>query len=386
MKVFSLFSGIGGFEKGLVSHGIDCVGFCEIEDAASSVLEVQFPGTTIHKDVTRLTSIPKVDLITAGFPCQDLSQAGPKSGIGGARSSLVDEVFRLVKNKKSQPDFVLLENVSYMLRLHKGASIKHIISNAETLGYRWAYRVIDARTFGLPQRRERVVFLMSNKLPPEDILFPSGHIETHIDDSVGNVDPKLLYGFYWTEGKRGLGWTKNAVPTIKGGSGIGIPSPPAIWDPANGFFGTPAIEDAERMFGFPAGWTQSSQNASSKAGARWKLLGNSICVPMVDWVGQQIRNPIGFNAHRISFDADKKLPIAAFGGNGKAFGVDVTTWVQEAPAPNLRNFLKFPMKPLSLRAASGFYSRATDTKVIKFADGFLASLKHYIDNHTEGLI
>jgi DNA (cytosine-5)-methyltransferase 1 len=384
MKVFSLFSGIGGFECALEKHGADCVGFCEIDGAAQSVLRHRFPGVRIHNDILELKALPKIDILTAGFPCQDLSQAGPKVGITGARSSLVDHVFRLLESSKNPPSFVLLENVSYMLRLHQGASVRYVIDRAERLGFNWAYRVMDARSFGTPQRRERIIFLLSRRENPAEILFPTGIVDSGVDDSVGQqIDKKCLYGFYWTEGKRGLGWAKNSVPTIKGGSTIGIPSPPAIWDPKSGLFGTPSLNDAERLFGFPVGWTDAAENYSTKAGTRWKLLGNSLSVPMVDWVAQQMFRPQGLGAESRPLQENERFPSAAYGSRGVRRVVDASVWVQKAPQPNLRKFLSEPLKPLSLRAASGFYKRAKESTVIRFSEGFLESLATYIQSHPD---
>ncbi|NDK38814.1 DNA (cytosine-5-)-methyltransferase [Pseudoxanthomonas gei] len=375
-----LFSGIGGFELAFSRRGVECVGLCDIDPVAQEVLRFRFPNVPISGDIQKLKGLQGAEILTAGFPCQDLSQAGEKVGIRGARSGLVDEIFRLIAAEKRKPKWVILENVSYMLKLKQGRAMEHVIKQAEALGYNWAYRVLDARSFGLPQRRERVVILLSLEEDPSQVLFPTGYVIPNVDDAVGFVDEKSSYGFYWTEGKRGLGWVKDAVPTIKGGSALGIPSPPAIWVPSTGQFGTPSILDAERMFGFPAGWTEPAIKQSSRAGARWKLVGNTICVPMVDWVAEQIEAPKGLGApvHRIAKTA--RLPKAAYGLSGQRYSVDVSTWAIQAPAPRLAAFLQDPLKPLSLRAASGFYQRAQESTAIRFADGFLPSMAAYIED------
>lgn len=379
MSVLGLFSGIGGFELALQREGYECAGLCEIDRDAKSVLTAKFPNAPIFPDVRTLESAQAATIITAGFPCQDLSQAGPKHGIQGARSGLVDEIFRLLRQPGTNPDWVILENVSYMLKLAKGEAMRYILGEIEALGYKWAYRVIDARCFGLPQRRERVVLLLSKRHDPEDVLFPNGEVVSGIDDAVGEVSPECLYGFYWTEGKRGLGWTRNAVPTIKGGSSLGIPSPPAIWDPRSGLFGTPSIEDAERLCGFESGWTEAASGINAKKGARWKLVGNTICVPMVTWVAQQIATPRGMNAKTSKLSKRDRPPTAAFGGPGKTrMKVEVTTWVHDAEKPDLRGFLQHDLSPLSIRAASGFLKRARETTTIRFSPGFLDSLHSYV--------
>jgi DNA (cytosine-5)-methyltransferase 1 len=308
-----------------------------------------------------------------------LSQAGAKAGIGGSRSSLVDHVFRLIESSERKPEWVVLENVSYMLRLKNGVAMNHIVSRAEALGYNWAYRVLDARGFGLPQRRERVLIVLSRTNDPSEVLFPTGAVEPNVNDTVGAVQPESVYGFYWTEGKRGLGWAKDSVPTIKGGSALGIPSPPAIWIPATGQFGTPSITDAERMFGFPAGWTEPADSVSKRAGARWKLVGNTICVPMVEWLCENLANPNGRGATATPISHSTRLPMAAFGLRGQRFAAEVSNWAYDAPAPALGDFLQDDLKPLSIRAASGFYKRALESTTIRFADGFLDSMQSYIE-------
>src|ERR1700752_1062926 len=104
--------------------------------------------------------------------------------------------------------------------------MRHVVGRLESLGFQWAYRVVDARAFGLPQRRQRVVLLASRTEDPCPVLFGGEDTEPH-----GDLDGAEHVGFYWTEGLRGLGLAIDAVPTLKGGSGLGIPSPPAVWMP-----------------------------------------------------------------------------------------------------------------------------------------------------------
>ena len=109
-----------------------------------------------------------------------------------------------------------------MLQLSKGRALALILDELERLEYRWAYRVVDTLAFGLPQRRQRVFLVATRIGDPRGVLL--------VDDA-GEPPPRVpssrtAFGFYWTEGIRGLGWAVDAVPTLKGGSTIGIPSPP----------------------------------------------------------------------------------------------------------------------------------------------------------------
>ena len=88
MKAVSLFSGIGGIEVGLAKHGFETSLFCEIDPLARSVLRKNFPDAEVHDDILSLENLPDADIVTAGFPCQDLSQAGGKRGISGAKSEI----------------------------------------------------------------------------------------------------------------------------------------------------------------------------------------------------------------------------------------------------------------------------------------------------------
>src|SRR5699024_8964562 len=108
---------------GLSLAGFEPYALCEIEPGARAVLEARFPLVNVIKDVKDIEKLsPKIKIITAGFPCQDLSSSGQKVGINGERSFLVDEVFRLLETS-SEVDWVILENVKFMLHLNKGSAM-----------------------------------------------------------------------------------------------------------------------------------------------------------------------------------------------------------------------------------------------------------------------
>ena len=220
LSCVGLFAGIGGIEFGLHIAGHTTELLCEIDEGARAVLATHFPNASLANDVREVRSLPVVDLIAAGFPCQDLSQAGRTAGIKGTQSGLVGELFRLLEHSKIDPRWLLLENVPFMLQLERGRAMKTLTKWLGQNDFNWAYRTVDAQAFGLPQRRQRVLLLASRSEDPREILF--------VDDA--EVPPVIEHthsacGFYWTEGNKGLGWAVDAVPTLKGGSTIGIPSP-----------------------------------------------------------------------------------------------------------------------------------------------------------------
>ncbi len=385
LSVAGLFAGIGGIELGLQRAGHESELLCEIEPGARRVLETRFPGAETCEDVTEVDQLPAVDLVAAGFPCQDLSQAGGKQGIGGAKSGVVEHLFRLLEGSEAtRPPWVLIENVSYMLRLGTGQAMGYLVERLEALGYHWAYRVVDARAFGVPQRRQRVLLLASREEDPAPVLLARDAGEPESVDSIGPVSSESSYGFYWTEGRRGLGWARDAIPTLKGGSRVGIPSPPAIWRPADGCFGLPSLEDAERLQGFPSGWTVAADEVYDRPRRqRWSLAGNAVCVPVAEWVGRRlaVSNPGRVTGAR-PLESGQRWPLAAYGSKHGRFGVAVSKRPTQRRFVPLGEFLADPLTPLSERAARGFLSRAREGK-LRFGDGFLDDLEGYIAGWNE---
>lgn len=377
LSVAGLFAGIGGIELGLHRAGHESAILCEIDPGASNVLRRHFADVPLTPDVREIKALPPVDVVAAGFPCQDLSQAGRTAGIGGIQSSLVGHVFRLLDSRRRGPRWLLLENVSFMLQLERGKAMRYLVDELEARGYSWAYRVVDTRAFGLPQRRQRVILLASRTEDARDVLFADDAAPVNTPFS-----PDLWCGFFWTEGLRGLGWAVDAVPTLKGGSTIGIPSPPAIWNPRAGTIRTPEIRDAERLQGFDADWTLAALDvAGVRRGHRWKLVGNAVSVPVAQWVGERLASPGDFDPTRSGALLGRGVawPKAAWGAGGKVYPVNVSLWPLSVPAPHLSDFLAFPLTLLSARAAGGFLSRA-EVSNLHFDEkpGFLEDVRRHV--------
>ena len=130
MNVVGLFAGVGGLELGLSQAGHHTALLCEKWEPARSVLDDRFPDVPKQSDVRDLSDLPAdTEVLTAGFPCQDLSQAGRTAGIGGGRSSSVGEVFRLLRRRRVP--YVILENVPFMLQLDRGRALAHIVAELE---------------------------------------------------------------------------------------------------------------------------------------------------------------------------------------------------------------------------------------------------------------
>ena len=156
MRVLDLFSGIGGFSLGLERAGMTTVAFCEVDPFCRAVLAQHWPGVPIYDDVRTLTADAlrrdgiAVDVICGGFPCQDVSFAGKRAGLEGARSGLWSEYARLIGELR--PKFVVVENVPGLLSLGMGA----VLGDLAALGYDAVWDCVPASAVGAPHRRDRV--------------------------------------------------------------------------------------------------------------------------------------------------------------------------------------------------------------------------------------
>jgi DNA (cytosine-5)-methyltransferase 1 len=157
LKMLDLFSGIGGFALAArMVGGINTTQFCEIDPYCQKVLQKNFPGVPIHDDITTFTAEPgRYDLITGGFPCQDISSANPNGrGLEGKRSGLFYELIRIVC--ECRPCYIVLENVSAMLSKQNGRIMGSVLWALSESGYDAEWQVISAASVGAPHLRERV--------------------------------------------------------------------------------------------------------------------------------------------------------------------------------------------------------------------------------------
>jgi DNA (cytosine-5)-methyltransferase 1 len=161
MKAVSLFAGVGGFDLALTLEGVDVVAAVEIDRKARSVLREHFPQTQLLEDINDVTGKQLIKfgfepdgIIVGGFPCQDLSTAGKRQGLSGARSGLFWEICRLLDETSAK--WVVLENVAGLLSSNGGKDLGTVITALAERGYGVAYRVLDSQHFGVPQRRKRI--------------------------------------------------------------------------------------------------------------------------------------------------------------------------------------------------------------------------------------
>lgn len=181
MKILSLFSGIGAFEKALKNLKIDyeLVGYCDIDKYASKAYSM------IHNvsedknfgDITKINAdeLPKdIDLITYGFPCQDISVAGKQKGFadenGKTRSGLFFDALRIIETAK--PKIAIAENVKNLTSKKFKVEFDIVLKSLEQAGYNNYWQVLNAKDYGIPQNRERVFIVSVRKDVDKGFEFP----------------------------------------------------------------------------------------------------------------------------------------------------------------------------------------------------------------------
>lgn len=168
LKVLSLFSGIGAFEKALSNIGIDydLTNYCEIDEYASRAYSL-IHGVSEDKNLGDITKIKEeelddFDLMTYGFPCQSFSMQGKRLGFDDpVNGNLFFESMRIVRHKK--PKFLVAENVKGLITHDKGNTLKTILKTLEFLGYNNYYKVLNSVNFNVPQARERLFIVSIRK-------------------------------------------------------------------------------------------------------------------------------------------------------------------------------------------------------------------------------
>ena len=153
-----LFCGIGGFRIAMQNVGGHCLFSSDIDPHAKVVYENNF-GDLPFGDITKINKdiIPQHDILAAGFPCQPFSISGLKKGFNDTRGTLIYHVLEIIK--LHSPKVVFLENVKHLIHHDKGRTLTTIIKNLEKLKYKISYELLNAKDFGVPQNRERIIII-----------------------------------------------------------------------------------------------------------------------------------------------------------------------------------------------------------------------------------
>lgn len=178
LRFIDLFAGIGGVRCGLEQAAREkgiipvCVMTSEIKPYAVSVLKDNHPTETITGDITKIDTknIPDFDILCAGFPCQAFSSAGKRQGFADTRGTLFFEVERILKEKR--PKGFILENVEGLVNHDGGKTLQVIIDKLHALKYKFDFRVLNSKYFGVPQERKRIYIVGSIDEKPDLDNFP----------------------------------------------------------------------------------------------------------------------------------------------------------------------------------------------------------------------
>ncbi|KZR57892.1 DNA (cytosine-5-)-methyltransferase [Pseudobacillus badius] len=183
LKILSLFSGMGAFEKALKNLGIghEVVNYCEWEEPIAKSYSIlhNIPMERNLGDISKVdeTKLPDFDLMTYGFPCTDVSVAKVNGlGLEGGQSGLLYEALRIAEHKL--PKYMIAENVKNLVGKHK-AGFEDMLKRLEGMGYNNYWKVLDAKDFGVPQERHRV-FVVSIRKDIDDgkFTFPTARPST----------------------------------------------------------------------------------------------------------------------------------------------------------------------------------------------------------------
>ncbi len=318
-----LFAGIGGFRIALEKYGGNCVFSSEFDKYCANIYELNF-GETPKGDITKIdeTIIPSHDVLAAGFPCQSFSSAGLQKGFEDTRGTLFFDILRIVKEKK--PKVLLLENVKNIIYHDKGKTFEKIVKHLKKTGYLVSWKILNAKDFDVPQNRERIIIIGSltetfdfSKIKYKKIKFKIKNILEDENKNIKFLSPNeyiLINSNQIKEQNSGLifvGYRKK--PIRKNGARPNTEHLSRVHKQCNRIYSSegnhPTLSSSEtagryfvyhnkrvrkltlkeccRLMGFPEDFKKNSSNSEG-----YKQIGNSIAIPMLESVIEQIKKQL----------------------------------------------------------------------------------------------
>lgn len=299
-----LFSGIGGFRLALEGLGGKCVFSSDIDEKASDTYEENF-GERPSGDITKIPSeeIPDHDILCGGFPCQPFSIGGFRKGFEDTRGTLFFEVERILRDKK--PKAFFLENVRGLINHNKGRTFSIIKKRLNELGYDLHYKIFNSKDYGIPQNRERIFIVGFNKknsftfpnkkldlIPIEKILeknvkghgvteIAKKHILNHLNSQKHKKKVALGGKIIVTEVRPSRCTIRNdgISPCLTAKMGTGGNNVPILVDEMRKL----TVRECLRLQGFPEEFKMKENYGQS-----YKQLGNSVTVPLIKRVAENI--------------------------------------------------------------------------------------------------
>ena len=296
MTYLSVCSGIEAATVAWEPLGFKPIGFAEIEPFPCELLKQKYPNVKNYGDITQYEkwNAGQFDILVGGTPCQSFSIAGKRGGTDDIRGQLMYSYLGIVG--KYKPQWVVWENVPGVLSSGKGLDFASFLSGLEESGYGWAYRVLDAQYFGVPQRRRRV--------------FVVGHSDNRTD-----LASKVLFEPKSMQRDFKKGGEKQKKPAVSIGKGVDYfrrggnykyhrdkkastlrnSASPDCFDLVldRDLIRRLTPLECERLQGFPDNYTQIEWKGKPKDQCpdshRYKAIGNSMAVPVMRWIGERIK-------------------------------------------------------------------------------------------------
>jgi DNA (cytosine-5)-methyltransferase 1 len=306
MNVGSLFSGVGGLDLGFERQGFSVSWACDKERSCRKILAKHFPNATIYEDVRTIDpdKASPVDVVIGGFPCQDLSTGGQRKGLAGERSGLFYEFIRIVRDMPTRPSFVVVENVPGMLTSSNGRDFGIVLNE---MVKQWspksiAWRTLDSRFFGVPQRRERVFVVadLRGERAAEvldlntDMRGDTRARTTNGKNTVSAFSP--LFDEYVEQYPEAIRksrkaqsnkdfetWVQTEYSNTLNLFDVGQRSSVLVMENKNTVRYLTPLE-WERLQGFPDGWTDGLSDR-----ARYNQMGNAVTVNVAEWVAKRMK-------------------------------------------------------------------------------------------------
>lgn len=330
MRYMDLFSGIGGFALGLKQARIEFEEhwFSEIDKNAINIYKKHFPNAKELGDVRAIRDFSgiKADIITFGFPYQDLSVAGKRRGLAGDRSGLFFEAMRIIRELK--PQYFIFENVKGLLTNNGGADYVRCLREIADIGlYECEWQLVNT-SWVLPQNRERIYFVGYIGGKSRSQIFPiekQGKQNTQRNNGEVKQLLNIVNSGNWENPQRGRIYSVEGIcPALNccgGGGGLepkivvpvltptreekrqngrrfknnGDPSFTLTTQDQHGIFNGVDIRkltplECERLQGFPDGWTEYGADGKKISdSARYKALGNAVTVNFPRMIGEKLR-------------------------------------------------------------------------------------------------
>lgn len=314
-----LFCGVGGIRLGMESQNFRCVMSCDINAECRETYKENFSEMP-QGDITKIdeNSVPEHDVLCAGFPCQPFSISGKQKGFEDTRGTLFFDICRIINAKL--PKVIFLENVKHLVHHDKGNTLRTITTKLEEMGYIVSWKILNGADFGVPQNRERIIIIGSRygyfdfskvkKIPRKmlvNFLDTEGNFEfldpseyTLLKEIKQQKISGLIFAGYRNKSIRKVGVRPNTMHLsrvhkqpnrIYSVNGI-HPTLPSQESSGRYFILTTdnrvrklTLNECWRIMGFPEDFKKIGS-----AGEQYKQLGNSVCVPMITAVAEEIKN------------------------------------------------------------------------------------------------